>query len=74
MITADHGNSERMVDERGQIYTAHTLNQVPFILVDAARRHAHLNPGRLGDIAPTILQIMGIEKPKQMTGVSLLAD
>ena len=63
-----------MVDERGQIYTAHTLNQVPFILVDAARRHAHLNPGRLGDIAPTILQIMGIEKPKQMTGVSLLAD
>jgi len=74
LITADHGNSERMIDERGQVYTAHTLNPVPFILVDGARRQARLNTGRLGDIAPTILQIMGIEKPKQMTGVSLLAD
>ena len=74
LITADHGNSERMIDERGLRYTAHTLNQVPFILVDEARRRAHLNPGRLCDIAPTILQIMGIEKPKQMTGVSLLDD
>ncbi len=74
LITADHGNSERMIDERGQVCTAHSLNPVPFILVDDARRHARLNTGRLGDIAPTILQIMGIEKPKQMTGLSLLAD
>ncbi len=74
LITADHGNSERMIDEKGQVFTAHTLNPVPLILVDEVRRHARLNSGRLGDIAPTILQIMGIEKPKQMTGVSLLAD
>jgi 2,3-bisphosphoglycerate-independent phosphoglycerate mutase len=74
LITADHGNSERMIDAGGQVYTAHTLNPVPFILVDETRRHVRLNTGRLGDIAPTILQIMGLEKPKQMTGVSLLAD
>jgi 2,3-bisphosphoglycerate-independent phosphoglycerate mutase len=74
LITADHGNSEKMIDEKGRVYTAHTLNPVPFILIDEARRHARLNPGRLGDIAPTILEIMGIEKPKQMTGISLLAD
>jgi 2,3-bisphosphoglycerate-independent phosphoglycerate mutase len=74
LITADHGNSEKMIDENGQVYTAHTHNPVPFILVDEARRHVRLNTGRLGDIAPTVLQIMGIEKPKQMTGVSLLAD
>ncbi len=74
LITADHGNSERMIDEKGQVFTAHTLNPVPLILVDEVRRHARLNSGRLGDIAPTILQIMGIEKPKQMTGVSLLAE
>ncbi|UCH20564.1 MAG: 2,3-bisphosphoglycerate-independent phosphoglycerate mutase [Deltaproteobacteria bacterium] len=75
LITADHGNSERMIDENGKIYTAHTLNPVPFILVDEKRRDAELRAaGCLGDIAPTILEIMGIEQPKQMTGVSLLAD
>jgi 2,3-bisphosphoglycerate-independent phosphoglycerate mutase len=74
LITADHGNSEKMIDEKGKVYTAHTHNPVPFILVDEARRHVPLNTGRLGDIAPTILQIMGIEKPKEMTGVSLLAE
>ncbi len=74
LITADHGNSEGMIDERGQVHTAHTVNPVPFILVDDKRRNARLRSGRLGDIAPTILHIMGIEKPEQMTGVSLLAD
>ena len=72
MITADHGNSEKMIDERGGAHTAHTLNQVPFILVDDSRRDADLRPGVLADIAPTILDIMGIEKPPQMTGTSLL--
>jgi 2,3-bisphosphoglycerate-independent phosphoglycerate mutase len=72
MITADHGNSEKMIDERGGAHTAHTLNPVPFILVDDSRRDADLRPGVLADIAPTILDIMGIEKPPQMTGTSLL--
>jgi 2,3-bisphosphoglycerate-independent phosphoglycerate mutase len=72
MITADHGNSEKMIDERGGAHTAHTLNPVPFILVDDTRRDADLRPGVLADIAPTILDIMGIEKPLQMTGTSLL--
>jgi 2,3-bisphosphoglycerate-independent phosphoglycerate mutase len=72
MITADHGNSEKMIDERGGAHTAHTLNPVPFILVDDSRRDADLRPGVLADIAPTILDIMGVEKPPQMTGTSLL--
>jgi 2,3-bisphosphoglycerate-independent phosphoglycerate mutase len=61
-----------MIDERGGAHTAHTLNPVPFILVDDTRRDADLRPGVLADIAPTILDIMGIEKPLQMTGTSLL--
>ncbi|MFO7688361.1 MAG: 2,3-bisphosphoglycerate-independent phosphoglycerate mutase [Desulfobacterales bacterium] len=72
MITADHGNSEKMIDERGGAYTAHTLNPVPFVLVDDARRGTDLRPGVLADIAPTILEIMGISKPAEMTGTSLL--
>ena len=74
LITADHGNSERMIDERGRAHTAHTLNPVPFILVDDTRRDGVLRAGSLGDIAPTILEIMGIEKPEQMTGQSLLGN
>jgi 2,3-bisphosphoglycerate-independent phosphoglycerate mutase len=73
MITADHGNAEQMIADNGNPYTAHTLNPVPFILVDDNRRHgSSLKPGRLGDIAPTILHIMGIHKPDRMTGKSLL--
>jgi 2,3-bisphosphoglycerate-independent phosphoglycerate mutase len=74
LVTADHGNSEKMIDDRGQPHTTHTLNPVPFILVDDTRRDAVLNAGSLGDIAPTILEIMGIEKPEQMTGRSLLGS
>jgi 2,3-bisphosphoglycerate-independent phosphoglycerate mutase len=73
VVTADHGNSEKMIDAGGGAHTAHTLNPVPFILVDDRRRQVGLrSDGRLGDIAPTILEIMGIEKPEQMTGRSLL--
>jgi len=75
LVTADHGNSEKMVDENGQIHTAHTLNPVPCILVsndDSKFRNARLRPGVLGDIAPTILEILGIEKPEKMTGKSLI--
>ena len=72
MITADHGNAEQMIEENGQVHTAHTLNSVRFLLIDDMRKNAELRNGILGDIAPTILEIMGIEKPQQMTGKSLL--
>jgi 2,3-bisphosphoglycerate-independent phosphoglycerate mutase len=61
-----------MIDERGGAHTAHTLNPVPFILVDDSRRGVDLRPGVLADIAPTVLDIMGIEKPPEMTGTPLL--
>ncbi len=72
LITSDHGNSEKMLDKNGQVHTAHTVNNVPFILVDENHRNTRLKTGCLGDIAPTILQLMGIDKPQQMTGKSLL--
>lgn len=72
LITADHGNAETMADENGNPHTAHTLNPVPLILVDDTRKQAGLREGVLGDIAPTILEIMGIEKPALMTGRSLI--
>ena len=72
LITADHGNAEKMLDDNGQPHTAHTVNPVPFIIVNEERKNMQLRPGILGDIAPTILEIMGIAKPKQMTGKSLI--
>lgn len=72
LITADHGNAETMADENGHPHTAHTLNPVPLILADDSRMQAVLREGVLGDIAPTILDIMGIEKPALMTGRSLI--
>ena len=73
LITADHGNAETMVDETGGPHTAHTCNPVPFILVDDARKHAELRTGGiLADLAPTILGILGIPQPKEMTGTSLI--
>ncbi len=72
LITADHGNSETMVDENGEPHTAHTLNPVRLLLVDDALKNAQLQEGVLGDIAPTILDIMGIDPPAQMTGHSLI--
>lgn len=76
LITADHGNAETMKDENGEPMTAHTTNLVPFILVGSAWRGtsgACLRAGgRLGDVAPTMLELMGIEPPPEMTGKSLL--
>ena len=70
LITADHGNSEQMIDyTTGEPHTAHTTNPVPLILVG---KKAKLKPGRLADLAPTMLDIMGIEKPIEMTGTSLI--
>ena len=72
IITADHGNSEKMKETNGQIHTAHTQNPVPFILVDDTRRGYKLRNGVLADIAPTILELFDIQKPEAMTARSLL--
>ena len=69
IITADHGNCEEMLDENNNILTAHTTNPVPFIVTN---KNISLVPGKLGDIAPTILELMNIEKPIEMTGISLI--
>ncbi len=73
LITADHGNCEKMADENGSAHTAHTANRVPLILVDSDNFQANLQPGILADIAPTILSIMGLAVPSEMTGKNLLA-
>jgi 2,3-bisphosphoglycerate-independent phosphoglycerate mutase len=74
LITADHGNCELMFDPAtGQPHTAHTTNPVPLILVDAKKRFGTLRDGgALENVAPTILQILGIEQPREMTAKSLL--
>lgn len=72
-ITADHGNSEQMINsETGQPHTSHTTNPVPFVMAGANVQGKTLNNGRLCDIAPTLLNVLGIKKPQEMTGVSLL--
>ncbi len=72
LITADHGNAEIMIDpETGEPHTAHTTNKVPFILVDEECKNGLKSGCALKDIAPTILSLMGIKKPEEMTGVDL---
>ncbi|MBQ9321141.1 MAG: 2,3-bisphosphoglycerate-independent phosphoglycerate mutase, partial [Eubacterium sp.] len=72
-ICADHGNAEYMFDEEtGEPFTAHTTNPVPFILVNADPSWTLAEGGRLADIVPTLLDMMGIPQPAEMTGVSLL--
>ncbi len=74
IVTADHGNIEEMINlETGEIDTKHSSNLVPFILVDNKLKNKRLNKGILGDIAPTVLDIMNIKKPKLMSGKSLLS-
>jgi 2,3-bisphosphoglycerate-independent phosphoglycerate mutase len=73
LVTADHGNCEMMVDlETGQPHTAHTLNPTPLVLVNCCKPGAALTSGRLADVAPTLLELMDMEKPDEMTGRSLL--
>ncbi len=72
-ICADHGNAEQLIDyETKESFTAHTTNQVPFILVNADSSYKLREGGCLADIVPTLIEIMGMEQPKEMTGKSLL--
>jgi 2,3-bisphosphoglycerate-independent phosphoglycerate mutase len=72
LITADHGNAEYMIDEAsGGPHTAHTCNQVPFVLVGEAHRRPLRSGGALSDVGPTVLSLLGVEKPLQMSGVDL---
>ncbi|MCI8718274.1 MAG: 2,3-bisphosphoglycerate-independent phosphoglycerate mutase [Lachnospiraceae bacterium] len=72
-ICADHGNVEQLIDyETKESFTAHTTNQVPFILVNADSSYKLREGGCLADIVPTLIEIMGMEQPKEMTGKSLL--
>ena len=77
LLTADHGNAEKMLDEHDQPFTAHTLNRVPFIVL-SDRDHLPDQPlrlrsdGILADIAPTLLDMMGLSKPAEMTGTTLI--
>lgn len=70
-LTADHGNSDYLINEDGSPNTAHTLNPVPFFIIDKTWRGA-IKPGKLGDIAPTILTMMKLPIPKEMTGEILI--
>ena len=69
IVTADHGNCEEMLDDNDNIVTSHTTNPVPFIIT---KKDIKLHEGKLGDIAPTILDLMNLEKPIEMTGESLI--
>lgn len=74
-ICADHGNAEQLIDyETGEPYTAHTTNPVPFILVNADPKYTLRENGVLADIVPTLIELMGMEQPKEMTGKSLLIE
>ena len=72
LITADHGNADEMIDEKTkEMMTEHTLNPVPFILVRNGKKTKMKN-GILADVSPTILKLMGVDKPEEMTGRSLI--
>lgn len=72
LLTADHGNAEVMADAAGAVHTAHTTNEVPFIVINGGEDIELIGDGALCDVAPTILKIMGIEQPAEMTGKSLI--
>ena len=69
IVTADHGNSEVMIDDNGNVITSHTTNKVPFIITDKSIK---LEDGKLADIAPTMLYLLGLDIPKEMTGNVLI--
>jgi len=72
ILTSDHGNCEKMRDETKGPHTAHTTNPVPLLLIDPERPGCSLREGILADIAPTALELLGLEKPLEMTGKSLI--
>jgi len=73
LVTADHGNIEKMMDEKtGQPFTAHTTYDVQAVLINAPKNITGLKDGRLADISPTLLEILGVKQPAEMTGHSLL--
>jgi 2,3-bisphosphoglycerate-independent phosphoglycerate mutase len=73
LVTADHGNAEQMIDpESGGPHTAHTLNPVPVLV--AGGEPMPVRSGILADVAPTLLDLLGLEAPAEMTGTSLLVD
>lgn len=73
LVTADHGNVEKMIDEKtGEPYTAHTVGKVQAVLYNAPAQVKGMTDGRLADISPTLLDLLDIEKPQEMTGHSLL--
>ncbi len=75
VITADHGNAEMMRDpETGEPHTAHTLNPVPFIVVNPPGAVVRVEDGRLADVAPTLLALLELPKPAVMTGHSLIVS
>jgi len=72
-LCADHGNSDKMIDDvTGTPFTAHTTNPVPFVLINCDKAKGLAEGGRLSDIAPTLLEMLGMEQPKEMTGRSLI--
>ena len=72
LVTADHGNADQMVAESGGPFTQHTTNPVPVILVSETHKNAQLQNGVLADLAPTLLDLMNLPQPKEMTGKSLI--
>jgi 2,3-bisphosphoglycerate-independent phosphoglycerate mutase len=69
IVTADHGNCDWMLDDEGNVITSHSTSPVPFII---NKKDIELNDGKLADIAPTIVQLLDLEKPQEMTGISLI--
>jgi 2,3-bisphosphoglycerate-independent phosphoglycerate mutase len=74
LLISDHGNCEEMVDKNGKPHTAHTINPVPFIFISSLKNKINTKDGILADIAPTILKIIGVSKPSEMTGKELLYE
>ena len=68
LVTADHGNSDYMINDDGSPNTAHTMNPVPIFYLDQTPEYSKISDGKLGDLAPTILTLMGLSIPKEMTG------
>ena len=73
IITADHGNADHAINADGTPNTAHSTNPVPFIYV-TANKNAQVHSGALPDVAPSVLHIMGLQQPKEMTGQCLIKE